>query len=85
MKERVIKLTRSRYAIYALDWAFEQPIFRSTDFIAQSNIPEVMARRILTALREARILKTLFEGRGRRAAVLKFPELLNIEEGREIF
>lgn len=85
MKERVIKLTRSRYAIYALDWAFEQPIFRSTDFIAQSNIPEVTARRILTSLREARILKTLFEGRGRRAAVLKFPELLNIAEGRKIF
>ena len=85
MKERIIKATRSQYAIYALDWAFERPIFRGTDFVAQPNIPKASAQRILTALRKAGILKTLIKRRGRRAAVLKFPELLNIAEEEEIF
>jgi hypothetical protein len=35
-------------------------------------------------LREADILAVLREGSGRRAAVLCFPELLNIAEGRKI-
>jgi len=36
-------------------------------------------------LREAGILEVLNEGSGRRAAVLMFPRLLNIAEGREVF
>ena len=52
MKVRVIDLTRSQYAIYALDWAFSRPIFRSTDFLAQARIPEPSARRLLKVLRD---------------------------------
>ena len=78
MKGRVIGLTRSQYAIFALDWAFERPVFRSTDFVAKSEIPPPTARRILNVLREGGILKVVRPGRGRRAAVLAFPELLKI-------
>ncbi len=83
LKSRVIELTRSRYAIYALDWIFEHPIFRSTDFVAQPAIPSSAARRILNALHEGNILKTIIDGRGRRPAILMFPELIDIAEGEE--
>ncbi len=83
MKGRTIDLTRSQYAIYALDWIFERPIFRSADFVSQVAIPAPTARRILKILREAGILTALVEARGRRSAVLAFPALLAITEGEE--
>ena len=85
MKSQVVKLTRSQYAIYALDWAFQRPIFRSTDFVMHSRIPKPTARRILKVFRQDGILKVLSEGSGRRPAVLAFPKLLNIVEGRMVF
>ncbi len=85
MKQEVAVLTRSQYAIHALDWIFERPIFKSSDFVASSSIPEPTAKRILPALREAGILRVLVEASGRRAATLCFPALLNIAEGQEAF
>ena len=85
MKDRVIAATRSRYAIYALDWIFARPIFRSTDFVTDASIPKPTARRILKVLREKGVLEVAFEGRGRRAAILAFPELLSIAEGEDVF
>ena len=80
LKSRVITLTRSQYAICALDWAFKQSIFWSTDFVVRSDIPEATARRILRVLREDGTLKVISDGRGHRSAVLAFPELLNLME-----
>ena len=84
MKRRLPELTRSQYANHALDWIFARPIFRSSDFVATAQIPEPTARRFLSVLQQADILKAISAGRGRRAAVLAFPELLNIAEGREV-
>ena len=39
MKLRMPTLTRSRYAIHALDWVFRYPIFRSTDFVRPRRRP----------------------------------------------
>jgi len=64
---------------------FERPIFRSSDFVAHVRIPDPTAKRILVVLRGEGILKTLAEGRGRRAAVLAFRALLNIAEGYDAF
>ena len=83
MKGRTIDLTRSQYAIYALDWIFERPIFRSADFVSRAAVPAPTARRILGVLREAGVLTTLLEARGRRSAVLAFPALLAISEREE--
>jgi len=83
LKSRVIELTRSQYAIYALDWIFEHPIFRGADFVTQPAIPPSAARRILNALREGSILETIIDGRGRRPAILMFPEPIGIAEGKE--
>ena len=85
MKRRVPDLTRSQYAIHALDWIFERPIFRSSDFVASAGIPEPTARRFLGVLRKGGILEEIRVGRGRRAAVLSFPHLLNIVEGSDVF
>ena len=85
LKPRVIALTRSQYSIYALDWIFNRPIFRSTDFIADAQVPDATARRLLKAITKEGILKVLVAGSGRRASIVTFPRLLNIAEGRDLF
>lgn len=85
MKREVAELTRSQYAIHALDWIFERPIFKSSDFVAKAGIPEPTAKRILPVLRDAKILRVFQEGSGRRASTLGFPLLLNLAEGRDAF
>lgn len=85
MKREIPDLTRSQYAIRALDWIFERPIFRSSDFVASAGIPEPTAKRMLSLLRREGVLRELMAARGRRAAVLGFPELLNIAEGHTVF
>lgn len=84
MKRRVPEMTRSQYAIRALDWIFERPIFRTSDFMEAAGIPRPTARRILSVMQEGDVLRVLAAGSGRRAGVLAFPALLNIAEGREI-
>jgi Fic family protein len=84
MKRRVPEMTRSQYAIRALDWIFERPIFKSSDFVASAGIPVPTARRFLGVLRKGGLLLPLAPGRGRRATVLAFPALLGIAEGREV-
>jgi Fic family protein len=85
MKPKFVELTRSQYAIHALDWIFERPIFKSTDFVKASHIPKPTAFRILGILKEEGVLKAIEEGRGRRAAVLAYRDLLNIAEGYDAF
>ena len=41
MKDRVVNITRSQHAVRALDWIFQQPIFRSSDFMNTTGIPKV--------------------------------------------
>lgn len=84
MKRRMPEMTRSQYAIKALDWIFERPIFRASDFIAASGIPAPTARRFLGVLRDEEILLTLVSASGRRSAVFTFPDLLNTVEGRQV-
>lgn len=84
LKRRLPELTRSQHAMRALDWIFARPIFRAPDFIADAGIPAPTARRFLKVLRQGGVLRDLRPGRGRRAAILAFPALLNIAEGREV-
>lgn len=84
-KFRVSDATRSRYAIHALDWIFQYPIFSSSHFVTDAGIPERSAWRILGTLCDNGILKIHHSGNGRRAAVYICSEILNIVEGREVF
>ena len=81
MKSRIVELTRSQYAILALDWIFERPIFRSSEFVSRSTMPAPTARRLLRILCDGGILRTLLERQGRRSSVLAFSALLEVAEG----
>lgn len=85
LMHRLPELTRSQYAVRALDWIFGRPIFKAPDFIAMAGIPAPTARRFLDVLRKENVLNDIRAGRGRRAAILAFPALLNIAEGKEAF
>jgi Fic family protein len=85
-KDWILDKTKSPQAIRALDFFFCTPIFKSSDFIDQSNIPDATARRILTLVSgDDGILKTLRHSSGRRPAVYAFIQLLNIAEGKDVF
>ena len=85
LKPQVMEQTRSQYGIKALDWVFHRPVSRTTDFIAESQIPEDTARRLLKVLEKLEIVRILEQGSGRKSSTLVFPELLNIAEGKEVF
>ena len=83
LKEWVVDRTHSQYSVRALDWIFEKPIFRSSDFVGNSGIPTPTASRILRVLRDSDMLTVLSEGRGSRPALLAFARLLRLAEGSE--
>lgn len=85
LKPKVVELTHSQYAIHALDWMIEKPIFRSTDFMAAARIPGPTARRILSVLKKDGILREIVTASGRRPAVYTFSALLNVAEGKDVF
>ena len=84
MKKRVADLTRSRHAIYALDWIFERPIFGSADFVAGTDSAQRTARRILDVLCESGVLRVVVPGAGRRTAILAFPDLSDIVDDERV-
>lgn len=84
-KTQVAELTHSQYAIHAVDFLFQTPIFAAPTFVALSGIPKPTANRILNLLRDDQILRAVQEGRGRRPGIFVFSELLNIAEGKEVF
>ena len=84
LRTQVAELSRSQFAIKAVDFIFNMPTFITTAFTTHSGIPKPTAIRILSLLRDEGVLRTIREGSGRRAALHCFPELLNIAEGRDI-
>ena len=84
-KDWIVQVTHSQYGVRALDWFFSRPIFKTTDFLASVDIPKPTATRILRVVRDEGFLRDLRPASGRRPAVLTFPELLNISEGRVAF
>lgn len=85
MKRRIPDLTRSQYAVRAMDWIFERPLFSSTHFIEAASIPAATARRFLRVLRDGGILRVFSPASGQRPSFLAFSKLLNIAEGRQVF
>lgn len=86
LKRRVIKLTRSQFAVPLLDFMFERPIFRSSDVARIEHMPSApMVASLLGTLRRYGILRVVREGAGRRPHVLALGELINLCEGRQVF
>lgn len=84
MKIKIANLTRSRYAIHALDWIFGHPIFQSSQFVRETEIPARTARRIIDTLCEGDVLEVILASRGRRTTVLSFSSLLHVVENGTI-
>jgi Fic family protein len=85
MKERIIELTHSQYAVPLLDHLFKQPVFQSSVLTSHKSMPTApMVMTLLKKLKHDGILKVLREGSGRRAQVLAFSELINLCEGKKV-
>jgi len=84
-KNWIASATHSQYSVRALDWIFSRPIFKTSDFIANVDIPRPTATRIIRILRDERLLWEVRSASGRRSAVLAFRQLLDIAEGRPLF
>ncbi len=78
MKEQVVTLTRSQFAIQVIDTLFRRPIFSAPKFQAQSKIPKPSVARILNALEKGRVIKVLQKGRGKRPTIYAFPKLIKL-------
>lgn len=84
-KNWIADKTHSHHAVRALDWFFGNPVFTSSHFVASGDIPKPTANRIVRVARDHGLLRELRPGRGRRPAIMAFPDLLNIAEGRQVF
>lgn len=84
-RDWIVEETHSQYGVRALDWIFSRPLFKTSDFVKNSEIPNPTASRILRVLRDNGLLRVIDPASGRRPAIVAFPELLNIAEGREVF
>ena len=85
LKEQVISLTHSQFAVPLLDKLFEQPLFQSSQLEGMPNSPSKQAISILlNRLKRADILKVVREGSGRRAQVFALAQLVNLCEGHEV-
>jgi Fic family protein len=85
LKTEVADLTHSQHSIRAVDFIFQTPIFTAPLFTNYSRIPKATAARILGLLRDKQLLIPVREGKGRRAGVYVFRELINIAEGKAVF
>lgn len=83
-KTRVREITRSQYSMQLVDSFFAQPIFVVTQLCARTGIPKASAHSLLKQLENAGVIITLRAGSGNRSAMLVFPELLDLAEGREV-
>jgi Fic family protein len=88
MKIEIRDITRSQYSVNLVDAIFTKPIFRTVDTAKWLNkdfgVHEKTVTDLLRQLKEANILRELFAASGRRAAVLCFPDLINLTEGRDL-
>ena len=89
MKLRVRDITHSQYSVHVLDALFSRPIFRTTDLVQKfeqlHRIHPKTTSGLFRQLKAAGVLRELQPGTGRRPAILCFPELLELAEGKVIF
>ena len=88
MKRAIHQATRSQYTVHVLDAIFNRPIFRTSDLATKLNqefgIHEKTTLRLLRQIKGVGILQELQPGSGRKPAILCFPRLINLAEGREV-
>ena len=78
MKEVFPAILGSQWSIRALDYVFEQPVFKNSAFTRRSGIPNQTAARLTKKLADEGILETVIPAAGRRSAMYAFEPLLEI-------
>jgi Fic family protein len=85
LKQKVLDLTHSQFAVPMLDLIFKRPVFRSSDIGNGVGMPTgPMVWHMLKKLREAGVLKVVREGKAGRPWVLALAELINLCEGKDV-
>ncbi|MEE9214797.1 MAG: Fic/DOC family N-terminal domain-containing protein [Thermodesulfobacteriota bacterium] len=77
MKYQITEITHSQFSIKTLDTLFRRPIFSTTTFINDSQIPKMSAIRTLKKLTSG-IIEVLREGKGNRPTLYVFKKLIYI-------
>ncbi len=78
MRNRIVGLTKSPYAMKVLDALFTTPIMKTADFIKVAEIEPKSAHRIISKLKNENILVTIQKHSGRTSEILIFDELYRI-------
>ncbi len=78
MHVRFHDVLRSRWSTDALNYVFENPIFRNNRFTRDAGIPKLTANNITNKLVDAGILSVLIPPAGRAPGLYGFPSLLDI-------
>jgi hypothetical protein len=85
VRDRIIDLTHSQFAIKTPDFLFVCPIFQTFAFVHEADIPVHTAKKMIKKLHDSGMFKVLRQAKGRESAVMAFRDLLNIAEGHEAF
>ena len=84
LKQKIIELTHSQFAVPLLDRLFERPVFQSSHLEGKAMPSKPMVMTLLGKLKDAGILKIVRKGSGRRGQVLALQELINLTEGKKV-
>lgn len=77
MRGQFISALNSKWSTLALDFVFERPVFRTSQF-SSAGLPKPSAQRFLRALQDKGLLRMVAPGSGRRPGVLAFEPLLEL-------
>lgn len=78
MRDRIVDLTKSPYALKVLDSLFTAPIMKTADFIKSAELEPKSAHRIISKLKNEKILTTIQRHSGRTSEILVFDQLYQI-------
>jgi Fic family protein len=78
MKDLVANISNSPYGIKILDTLFSMPIFRRSDFEKKAGLNTQTTFRIITRLKEEKILVILKKSSGRSPEFLRFKKLYDL-------
>jgi len=79
-KERIVEITSSKYSTQALDALFTRPVFTTTQFIKELDIPRNTASRLLNSLEEEDFIVVVRDSAGNQPKKYAFPSLISIIE-----
>lgn len=78
MKNQFSQILQSKWSVQVLDFVFTNPVFRNNKFTSQSGIPVATAAKFTKRLVDSNLLRTVYPGSGRKAALYSFEPLMRL-------